>query len=82
MKKADLTRSERKVEKDLLAGKYVPVTPREEKKFLSALARKRKDAILHIRINSVDLNRIKAKASKAGVPYQTFISHILHHIAR
>ncbi len=82
MKKAELARAERKIEKDLLAGKYIPVTPREEKKFLSALARRRKDAILHIRINSMDLNRIKAKASKAGVPYQTFIAHVLHHIAR
>lgn len=82
MKRVKLSKSELKVEKDLLAGKYVPVTPKEEREFLSALAEKRKDAILHIRINSMDLNRIKEKASKAGVPYQTFIAHILHHIAR
>ena len=77
-----MTKAEAKVQKDLLEGKYLPVTPREEERFLAALARKRKDAILHIRINSIDLDRIKAKASKAGVPYQTFIAHVLHHIAR
>jgi len=82
MKKVKLTRAESKTEKDLLAGKYVPVTPQQEREFLAALARKRKDAILHIRINSIDLDRIKAKASKAGVPYQAFIAQVLHHIAR
>lgn len=82
MKKAKMTRAELQVEKDLLSGKYVPVTPKEEEEFLTALAHKRKDAILHIRINSLDLSRIKAKATKAGVPYQTFIAHVLHHIAR
>jgi len=82
MKQYKLSKSEAKIEKDLLAGKYLPVTPQEEERFLSALARKRKDAILHIRINSIDLDRIKAKASKAGVPYQTFIAHVLHHVAR
>jgi predicted DNA binding CopG/RHH family protein len=82
MKQDKLSKAEAKIEKDLLAGKYLPVTPQEEERFLAALARKRKDAILHIRINSIDLDRIKAKASKAGVPYQTFIAHVLHHVAR
>lgn len=45
------------------------------------IAKRKKDAVLNIRINSEDLKRIKQKAKKMGVKYQTFISEILHRIA-
>jgi len=41
-------------------------------------AAKRKDAILHLRINSRDLTKLKEKALRAGVRYQTFVARILH----
>ncbi len=46
-----------------------------------ALAARRKDAVLNIRLNSMDLKRLKEKAQKLGVKYQTFISEILHRAA-
>lgn len=41
----------------------------------------RKDARLNIRISSGDLDRLKQKAAYKGLPYQTFISSILHEYA-
>ena len=45
------------------------------------LALKRKDAILHLRINSRDLEKLKAMATKYGMKYQTFIAETLHQTA-
>ena len=46
-----------------------------------ALEKRKKDAVLNIRVNSYDLEHIKQKARKIGVKYQTFISEILHKVA-
>jgi predicted DNA binding CopG/RHH family protein len=45
------------------------------------IARRKKDAVLNVRINSDDLEGIKQKARKLGVKYQTFVSEILHKVA-
>ncbi|MEI7483039.1 MAG: antitoxin [Elusimicrobiota bacterium] len=81
MKRFKLTREERTIEKDLVRGKYVPADPMTVRAVVKAIAARRKDAVLNIRINSVDLNHLKQKAKTLGVPYQTFISEILHHYA-
>ena len=41
----------------------------------------RKDARITLRISSSDLLRFKEKAAYKGLPYQTFISSILHEYA-
>ncbi|MBX7149877.1 antitoxin [bacterium] len=76
-----LTRSERKIEKDIIKGVYVPVSQAELKEIAQAIARKKKDVVLNIRVNSHDLAAIKQKAKKMGIPYQTFISEVLHRVA-
>lgn len=81
MKNFKLTKSEKAIERALLRGEYVPAPPHVVKLVADALARHRKDAVLNIRINSHDLNHLKQKAKTLGVPYQTFISEILHHYA-
>ena len=79
MKKIKLTKYERGIEKALLRGEYVPAPAHEVKMVADAIAARRKDAVLNIRINSQDLHHLKQKAKTLGVPYQTFISEILHH---
>ncbi len=37
-----------------------------------------KDERANIRMNSEDMNALRQKASEAGMPYQTFIAHIIH----
>ncbi len=81
MRKIKLTKQERAIEKGLLRGEYVPLAAAEAQAVAKAIAARRKDAVLNIRINSQDLSQLKQKAKHLGVPYQTFISEILHHYA-
>ena len=81
MRRARLTRQEKAIEDDLVKGKYVNVSNLEFSRIAEAVAARRKDAVLHIRVNSKDLNNIKVKAQKLGVKYQTFISEVLHKVA-
>ena len=81
MKRVKLTRQEKAIEKASLAGEYEPVSKREFESISKAIALRKKDAVLNIRINSKDLQDIKRKAKKLGVRYQTFVSEILHRVA-
>jgi len=81
MNKFKLSKEELAIEKALLRGEYEPAGAAEVRAVARAIAARRKDAVLNIRINSHDLNHLKAKAKKQGVPYQTFISEILHRYA-
>lgn len=81
MKKTRLTKREGAIEKALLRGEYRPVGRAEFNRIAQALARRKKDAVLNIRVNSADLSQIKQKARRLGVPYQTFISELLHRFA-
>jgi predicted DNA binding CopG/RHH family protein len=46
------------------------------------IAASRKDAVLHLRMNSRDLVRLKEKAAQAGMKYQPFIASILRQAAQ
>ena len=37
-----------------------------------------KDTRANIRMNGDDMNALRIKASEAGMPYQTFIAHVIH----
>ena len=78
-RKIKLSKYEQAIEDSI--HEYVPVDPEEFNAIAQALARKRKNAVLNIRINQGDLDNIKAKAKKLGIKYQTFISEILHKVA-
>ena len=80
MKKIRLTQEERAIEKALVHGEYRPVSKADFDNIAHAIARRKKDAVLNIRVNSEDLSRVKQKAERLGVPYQTFISELLHHV--
>ena len=81
MRRIKLTHEEQRVEEDIQKGKYVPADPQEFKMIADAIERRKKDAVLNIRINRHDLESIKHKAKKLGIKYQTFISEILHRVA-
>ena len=82
MKRIRLTKQEKQIEEDLLKGEYVNVSKAKFNNIADAIAARRKDAVLNLRINSDDLESLKQKAGKLGVRYQTFISEILHRIAQ
>lgn len=81
MKNIKLTKEERAIEKALLRGDYKPIGRVESEKIAHAIARRKKDAVLNIRVNSEDIAHIKRKAHRMGIPYQTFISEVLHQFA-
>jgi len=80
MKKLKLTKEEQWIEDH--AEEFVPVGREEFEMIKQAIERRKKDAVLNIRVNSYDLEYIKRKAQKLGIKYQTFISEILHDVAK
>ena len=76
-----LTKQEKDIEDALMAGEFVSVGKTELEEISQAIARRKKDAVLNIRVNSQDLMSIKQKAKKLGIKYQTFISEVLHKVA-
>ena len=80
MRNIKLTKSERDIEESI--EEFVPVSVEEYKEIVQAIAVRKKNAILSIRVNSDDLKSIKKKAQKLGLKYQTFISEVLHRVAQ
>ena len=81
MRQVTLSRREQDIEQALLRGEYVEVGKSEFDAIAEAVAHRRKDAVLNIRVNSQDLKAIKKKAKRHGIKYQTFISEFLHRVA-
>ena len=80
MRKIKLTRQEKMIEDSI--DNFVPVDKKEYEQISRAIIARRKDAVLNIRVNSNDLARIKSKAERLGIRYQTFIAEVIHRIAR
>lgn len=81
MRKIKLTSQERAIEDALLKGEYASIGKKEMDEIAMALAARKKDTVLNIRVNSQDLENLKKKARRLGVKYQTFISEFLHRLA-
>lgn len=80
MRKIKLTREERAIEDSL--EEFVPVDRNEYEQIVQAIAARKKDTVLNIRVNSRDLASIKQRAQRLGVKYQTLLSELIHRIAQ
>lgn len=80
-KRFKLTRQEQAIEDALIRGEYVRASKEEFDAIARLIAERKKDAVLHLRINKYDLQSLKEKAKKHGIKYQTFIAEILHRVA-
>jgi len=79
--KLKLDEEELQILSDFERGEFESILNfREEKRKLEEVARNtlKKDSRINIRVSSRDLERIRKKATKEGVPYQTLISSTLH----
>ena len=79
--KTKLTKEEKEILDSFEKGEWVPVTDlSKRKKELAEYARNtlRKDKRLNIRISERDLIELQRKAVKEGLPYQTYVSSIIH----
>ena len=81
MRRTKLTREERAIENASGRGEYVSVSKEKFKEIADAIAHRRKNSVLNIRINNGDLQLLKDRASRHGVKYQTFIAELLHRVA-
>ena len=76
-----LTEEEQGILDSFERGEWVPVKDlSERKRELIRYARNtlKKDKRLNIRISERDLNELQKKAVSEGLPYQTFVSSIIH----
>ena len=79
--KTKLTKEEKEILDSFEKGEWVPVTNlTKRKKELMAYARNtlRKDKRLNIRISERDLLELQKRAVNEGLPYQTYVSSIIH----
>ena len=79
--KNKLTKEEKELLESFDKGEWVPVTNlAKRRKELAEYARNtlRKDKRLNIRISERDLLELQRKAMKEGLPYQTYVSSIIH----
>ena len=84
MKYIILDEEEEQILKDVENGKYVKVKNFEqEKRRLQEIARNtlNKTRNINIRLSERDVHKLKARAIKQGIPYQTLASSILHQSA-
>lgn len=81
MKKIKLAPEEREIMAGIERDEFVPVTGKELNDVADAIAARKKDATLTIRVNSRDISRIKKLAGRKGIPYQTYISEVIHRVA-
>ena len=80
-KKINLSRSEKAIEHAASRGEFHAASKAEFERIADAVARRKKDAVLNIRVNSQDLESIKEKARRMGIPYQSFVSELIHQYA-
>jgi len=81
MNRIKLTKQEKAIENALLKSEYINMSKKEFETMSSAIALRKKDSVLNIRVNSKDLENIKKKAKKLGIKYQTLVSEMLHRLA-
>ena len=78
--KTKLTEEEKEILDSFEKGEWVPVKNLSKKIELMQYARNtlKKDKRLNIRISERDLNELQRKAVAEGLPYQTYVSSIIH----
>ncbi len=82
MEKIRLTKEEKEIEDALLRGEYIKVKGKKLEMIEKSLKSRKKDVVMTIRVNNEDIKRIKEKAKKLGVKYQSYISEVLHHVSQ
>jgi predicted DNA binding CopG/RHH family protein len=81
MKRIRLTKEEKRIEDALMRGEYIKAPKKLEDEISKSLITHKKDYVMTIRVNSRDIAKIKRKAARLGVGYQTFISEVIHRVA-
>jgi len=76
VKKFNLSKDEALIEKRF--EEYKPVSKETRKRIEKLIEESRKSRAISLRINEKDLERLKEKAKRNGLPYQTLINVVIH----
>ena len=78
-----LTKEEKEIRASVERGEWATTTKKSELRKYREAARQmlKKDSRLNIRISSQDLKNLQKLAMEEGLPYQTFVSSLLHKYA-
>lgn len=79
MKNIKLDNFEKEIEKD--AEQFVKVPKKKQQRINKIISKANEKNRVTLRLNNQTLELIKRKAQEEGLPYQTFISSILHKYA-
>ena len=71
-----LNEYEKKIESNI--SKYKKVSTRKKSKIEKIIQKANEKKNISLRVNSQDLDQLKLKAGKEGIPYQTLILSIIH----
>lgn len=81
MRSIKLDAAEKEILKAIERDEFIPVSGKELRAVADAVAARKKDMTLTIRVNSKDINRIKKLAHAKGIPYQSYLSEVIHRVA-
>ena len=81
MRKIKLDAEEKKIMHAIERDEFVPITGRELREVASALAARKKDRTLTLRVNSVDIQQIQKMARSKGIHYQSYLAEVIHRVA-
>ena len=81
MRKLKLDAEEQRIMNSIERDEYVPIGGKELRAVADAIASRKKNMTLTIRVNSQDINRIKKFSLAKGIPYQTYLSEVIHRVA-
>ena len=75
-----LTKEEKEIRASVERGEWGATAKKSELRKYQEAARQmmKKDSRLNIRISSQDLKSLQKRAMQEGLPYQTFVSSLLH----
>ncbi len=76
MKRLVLDREEKEIEREF--ENYKPVSRGKKNQINKIIKGSQKRRPVSLRINENDLKKLKEKADKTGLPYQTMISVVIH----
>jgi predicted DNA binding CopG/RHH family protein len=85
--KVKLTKEEKQIERDLLAGRFKLLSPAEHarhRRYAAAQVKRRgdkKDARINIRLTSDVLELFKRRAARDGLPYQSLMASLIFRYA-
>ena len=74
-----LTKEEKEIRKDIDLGDYKPVSKSERERLEKIFKHgARKVTRINIRLTDEDILKLKCRAEREGIPYQTLIGGVLH----